>query len=175
MSQPFLGEIQLFAGNFAPKGYALCAGQILAISQNTALFSLLGTNFGGNGTSNFALPDLRGRIPISQGQGPGLTPYSVGENGGAESVTLLSNQVGAHNHTFGCGSGTKGENNTVSNEVAADEVTGTLAYSTTADSTVMSAAMIAPTAGASQPHENRQPYVTVNYIIATSGIFPARN
>ncbi len=173
MSTPFLAEIRLFAGNFAPKGYALCAGQIMAISQNTALFSLLGVNYGGNGTSTFALPDLRGRVAIGQGTGPGLQPYTVGENGGVETVTLSSNQVASHNHTFGCGSGTKGENNTVTNEVVADEVTGVVTYSTTGG-VAMNPSMLQPTA-TSLPHDNRQPYVAMNYIIATSGIFPTRN
>src|SRR5580658_9427903 len=100
MSQPFLAQIALFPYNFAPRGWAFCAGQILSISQNTALFSLLGTMYGGNGTSNFALPDLQGRVPISAGQGPGLSNYTQGEEGGLENVTLVSNQNGIHNHSL---------------------------------------------------------------------------
>src|SRR6476660_7370238 len=100
MSEPFLAEVILFAGNFAPRGYAFCQGQILSIAQNTALFSLLGTTFGGNGQTTFALPDLRGRVPMGQGQGPGLTDRVLGELSGQETVTLISNEIPAHNHAL---------------------------------------------------------------------------
>src|SRR3954453_18765030 len=100
MSEPFIGEIKLFAGNFAPRGYALCNGQLLAISQNPALFSILGTTYGGNGQTTFGLPDLRGRVPMHAGQGPGLTPRSLGEQSGTETVTLLSTQMPAHSHSL---------------------------------------------------------------------------
>ena len=105
MSEPFLGEIKMFGGNFAPRGYALCNGQLLAIQQNTALFALLGTTYGGNGQTTFALPDLRGRVPMSSGQGPGLTSRTLGEMSGSENVTLLSNQMPAHNHSVITNSG----------------------------------------------------------------------
>src|SRR5438132_384897 len=99
MSEPFLGEIRMFCGNFNPRGWALCNGQLLSIAQNTALFSILGTTYGGNGQTTFALPDLRGRVPVHPGQGPGLSMYNLGENGGAESVTLTAAQMPAHQHT----------------------------------------------------------------------------
>src|SRR5437867_1864890 len=100
--EPFYGEIRMFAGNFAPRNWAFCQGQILPIAQNTALFSLLGTTYGGNGSTTFALPDLRGRVPIHQGQGTGLSSYTMGQNGGTESETLTVNQMPAHKHTPGC-------------------------------------------------------------------------
>jgi microcystin-dependent protein len=174
MSSPFLGEIRIFCGNFNPRGWALCDGQLLSISQNTALFSILGTTYGGNGTSNFALPDFRDRVPMSFGNGPGLTPRVLGETGGEATVTLSSNQVGSHNHTFGCAAGSKGESATVTNQSNSDLVLGVNAYATAADATVMLPNMLQPTP-ASQPHENRQPYQGVTFIIATQGVFPPRN
>ena len=105
MSEPFVGEIRIFGFNFAPRGWALCAGQLLSISQNTALFSILGTNYGGNGTSNFGLPDMRGRIPLGSGQGPGLSPVAVGEQSGTESVTVVVSNMPVHRHGAGCASG----------------------------------------------------------------------
>jgi len=175
MAEQFLAEIRIFAGNFAPRGWALCNGQILSISQNTALFSLLGTTYGGNGTSNFALPNLQGCVPMHQGTGAGLTPRVLGETGGTQTVTLLSNEVPVHVHTFNCGSGSKGDNNTVAGQVLADEKTGTIqTYATASDGTTMSPQMIAATP-ASQPHENMQPYQCLNFIIALQGIYPARS
>ena len=174
MSEPYVGEIRIFAGNFAPRGWAVCNGQLLAISQNTALFSILGTTYGGNGTSTFGLPNLQNAIPMGNGQGLGLTPRVLGETGGEPSVTLTSNQVGAHNHAFACGAGTKGNNTTVTNQSNADLVLGTNAYSTTTDNTAMSPAMLQPTP-ASQPHENRQPFLGLTFIIALQGVFPPRN
>src|SRR5688572_5350285 len=102
MSEPFIGEIIMFAGNFAPRGWAFCSGQLLSIAQNTALFSILGTTYGGNGQTTFALPDLRGRCPVHQGQGPGLSNYSLGQVGGTESVTLIASQLPPHSHTVAC-------------------------------------------------------------------------
>jgi len=173
MAQPYLGEIKIFAGNFAPRNYAMCNGQLLAISQNTALFSLLGTQYGGNGTTTFALPNLQGRAPMHQGQGPGLSQVVVGEQAGVTSVTLLSTEIPSHNHTFGCGSGTKSENNTPANEVLADQKAGTInTFNTASDGTQMNA--FSPP-NAALPHENRQPSLALCFIIATAGIFPARN
>ena len=174
MSDQYVGEIRIFAGNFAPSGWALCNGQLLSISQNAALFSLLGTQFGGNGTSNFALPNLQNSVPMHAGNGAGLTPRVVGEVGGEASVTLLSNQVGLHNHVFNCSAGTKGVSATVTNQSNADLSSGTNAYATASDGTVMSPQMLQPTAP-SLPHENRQPFLGVTFIIALRGIFPPRN
>lgn len=175
MAQPFLAEIRVFAGNFAPKGWALCNGQILPISQYTALFSLLGTSFGGNGQSNFALPNLQGSVPMHWGNGAGLTPRVLGESGGTPTVTLLNNEVASHSHTFGCGAGSKGENNTVAGQVVADEKTGGIqTYATASDGTTMSPLMLTPSP-VSQPHENMQPYQALTFIIALVGIYPSRS
>ena len=149
MSEPFLAEIRTFAGNFEPTGWAFCDGRLLSISQNTALFSLLGTTYGGNGTSNFALPDLRGRAPMNAGNGPGLTPRSLGENGGAETVTISPAQAPAHGHAFHASSGS-GNSADPSGNVLANAGSQTLYASGPAD-TPLSAAAVAP-AGGEQPH-----------------------
>jgi microcystin-dependent protein len=174
MSEPFLGEIRMFAGNFAPVGWAMCNGQILPISQNTALFSLLGTFYGGNGTATFALPDLRGRVAIHLGQGPGLSPYNQGQIGGVENVTLLSSQMPVHNHLVNAvGSG--GNQPSPSGNLPAIESTGTsLDYSNAAATGQMSPGMIA-NAGGGQPFPVIQPYLCINFIIALQGIYPSRN
>jgi microcystin-dependent protein len=176
MANPFLGEIRIFAGNFAPRGWALCNGQILAISQNTALFSLLGTNYGGNGQTTFALPNFQGRAPMHQGQGPGLTQRVVGEEGGSPTVTLLVTEMPAHNHggTIGCGSGSKGTSNVATGNDPADEKAGTVqSWATATDNNTLMNPML--NAGGNQPHNNLQPLLTLTFIIATQGIFPARN
>jgi microcystin-dependent protein len=174
MADPYLGEIRIFGGNFAPRGWALCNGQIMSITQNTALFSLLGTAYGGNGTSTFGLPNFQGCAPMHWGNGAGLTPRVVGEQDGTPTVTLLSSEVAAHSHGFNCGTGSKGENSTVGNQVPADEKTGGIqTYSTSKDATTMSPAMIAPTP-ASQPHENMQPFLVLSFIIALQGVYPPR-
>ena len=169
MSEPFLGQIMLVPYNFAPRGWAFCTGQILPIAQNTALFSLLGTTYGGNGQTTFALPDLRGRVPISSGQGPGLSSYDLGEVGGEESVTLLVNELPAHNHLVGAS-----DVEVAQGSVPKDQVLALGNYYGPTPDTVMAVNMIQPTGG-SQPHENRQPYLTLNYCIALEGIFPSRN
>lgn len=175
-AEPYLGEISLFAGNFAPRGWAFCNGQLLAISQNTALFSILGTTYGGNGQTTFALPDLRGRAPLSAGQGPGLSDYQLGEAGGQETVTLLSAQIPAHTHSLNAFND-KGDQSLPGNNVPAvvvDSSNGTAnAYTASSANTVMSPTAIGATGG-NQPHENRQPYLALNYIIALEGIFPSR-
>ncbi len=173
MSEPFLAEIIMFGGNFAPRSWALCNGQILPIAQNTALFSLLGTTFGGNGQTTFALPDMRSRVPIHPGQGPGLSPYILGEQGGAESQTLNVNQMPAHNHSFAqpC----------VDDDATSSSATGKVHAN--ASSNIYSAPAGAATmaggntglAGGSQPFQLRQPYLCVNFIICLEGIFPSRN
>lgn len=170
MSDPFVAEIRIVGFNFAPRGWAFCDGQLLPISQNTALFSLLGTTYGGNGKSNFALPDFQGRSPMHQGQGPGLSLRDLGETGGSETVTLLQSEIPSHNHTFNY-VGINGNNSDpVNNVVAASETTD--AFRTTPDTT------LSPTAlgltGNNQPHNNMQPYLTLNFIIALQGVYPPR-
>ncbi len=166
---PFLGAIFMFAGNFAPRGFALCDGQVLPISQNTALFSLLGTTYGGNGQTTFALPDLRGRAPVHAGQGPGLTPYALGEQTGTENVTLQTAQMPQHNHAVN-----------VSTQQTSDVAPGNVpatggAYATSPSSGQSLAAGTLGEAGGSQPHPNLQPLLVVNFIIALQGIYPSRN
>jgi len=169
MSEPFIGSIILFAGNFAPRGYAFCDGQLLPISQNTAIFSILGTTYGGNGQTTFALPDLRGRVPVHVGAGPGLSPVVLGETSGAETITLTQGQMPQHNHMVaasnGAATGSRPANNFPANGGA---------YAATSDGTTMNVAMV-QNAGGSQPHENRQPYLGLSFIIALQGIFPSRN
>jgi len=169
MSEPFIGQIILVPYNFAPRGWAFCNGQLLPIAQYTALFSLLGTTFGGDGRTTFALPDLRGRVPISAGQGPGLQNYGLGEVGGKETVTLTGNQVGAHSHAVNVSS-KRSDSQTPVNHF----VTEGGHFQTAADGSTMNPAMIA-NGGGSQPHDNMQPYLGLNYCIALEGIFPSRS
>ncbi len=177
MADPFIGEIRMFAGNFAPRGWQFCNGQLLAISQWSAVFALLGTTYGGNGQTTFGLPDLRGRAPLHWGTGNGLSPYSLGQVGGVENVTLLSTQMPAHTHALNANTGL-GEATTPTGNVPAmvgDPNAGTTysAYSPMAN-TAMGATAIGA-AGSSQPHSNLQPYLCVSFIIALEGIFPSRN
>jgi microcystin-dependent protein len=174
MSNPFLGEIRAFPYNFPPRGWAFCAGQTLSISQNTALFSLLGTNYGGNGISNFNLPDLRSRLAISSGQGPGLSDYALGATGGVENVTLNSSQLASHNHPANCISAPAGQPSPSGNLWAADGAGITSEYGPPANLTTMAPQAIAATGG-DQPHSNIMPYLAMNYCIAMQGIYPARN
>ncbi len=169
---PFLGEIRMFGGNFAPVGWALCEGQLLSISQNAALFSILGTTFGGNGTTNFALPDLRGRVPIDQGAGPGLAPYTLGQSGGTETVTLLVNQMPAHSHALNAYNGA-GDKSTVAGNLPANGAKPDY-YSDQAATTTMNPGTIG-SAGGGAPVSVLQPYLTLNFIIALQGIFPSRS
>lgn len=173
MAEPFIGELRLFPFNFAPAGWAMASGQIMAITDNTALFSLLGTTYGGNGTTTFALPDLRGRVPISMGQGAGLSPYVLGETLGVESVTLTSEEMPAHTHGVNATSAKANQASPIGHYPAAD-ATGVTAEYSTGTNGVMNAGMIA-TVGDSQPHENRQPTLVLNWCIAVEGIFPSRN
>lgn len=168
MSEPFVGQLALVPYNFAPSGWALCNGQLLSIQQNVALFSLLGTNFGGDGKSTFALPDLRGRVPISSGQGPGLTNYNLGDKGGLEQVVLSAAQMPAHTHALQVHNGKSDKTNPVGNLLANGP-----AYSDEAPNGSASPAAVA-TAGANAAHENRQPYLTLNWIISLFGVFPSR-
>jgi microcystin-dependent protein len=173
MADPFLGEIRMFCGNFAPIGWALCQGQLLSISQNTALFSILGTTFGGNGTTTFGLPDLRGRVPINFGQGPGLSSYNLGEMSGSENVTLLASQMPAHTHAVGAVTGNQGSTSHPNGQYLASSGSAVIYNSGPPDS-AMNAGMN-QSAGGSQPHSNIQPFLCVNFIIALQGIFPSRN
>jgi microcystin-dependent protein len=170
VSNPFLAEIRMFGGNFAPRGWALCNGQLLSIAQFTAVFSLLGTTYGGNGQTTFGLPDLRGRVPMHWGQGPGLSNYTLGEVAGTESVTLVSTQMPAHNHTVNAATSATSKNPT--NNVPGFTAGGS-SYAA-ASNTAMNAGMIAG-AGGNQPHANLQPFLVVTFIIALEGIFPSRN
>ena len=180
---PFIGEIMLFAGNFAVQGYALCNGQLLSISQNSALFAILGTTYGGNGTTTFALPNLQGRFPMHFGNGAGLTPHSLGEVSGTESVTLNSSQMPAHLHTVGAGvTSAAGTSNLPAGKVAAATsgvVTSTgddvavNAYGSPANGTAASTS--SGIAGNSLPHSVMNPYLALNFQIALVGIFPSRN
>lgn len=170
MATPNLGEIRMVGFNFAPRGYALCNGQLLPIIQNQALFSILGTTYGGNGTTTFALPDLRSRAPVHQGQGSGLSPYVVGQNGGTEIVTLTSQQIPQHSHT-------PVANATTVNQVSpANGFWGNSQQSNySASGPVTMAAGAVAQAGGNQPHSNIQPYLTITFVIALQGIFPSRN
>jgi microcystin-dependent protein len=172
MADPFVGEIRMFGGNFAPQGWALCNGQLMAITQNTALFSLLGTNFGGDGRTTFGLPDLRGRAPIHMGQGGGLTERPIGSSGGHEAVALIVQNCPAHSHTAN-GAGGATQPSPVGAVWSTDPNGNTAAYSTSANGVMAPGAI--GTTGAGQPHENMQPYLAVNYIIALTGVFPPRN
>ncbi len=173
MSDTYLGQVVAVAFNFAPIGWAMCDGSLLQIAENDALFALLGTTYGGDGQAAFALPDLRGRIVLDSGQGPGSQNYLLGEAGGVEHVTLASGQVGAHTHHAAAASAgsTAAPGPTV---VLGSAPSGTNLYATAGTSTALATATIAP-AGGSHPHENRQPFTTLSYIIATSGVFPSRN
>lgn len=165
MAQPYVGEIRMFGGNFAPAGWALCDGQLLPISENETLFQLIGTTYGGDGQFTFALPDLRGRVPIHQGNG-----FLLAENGGAESVTLTVSQVPSHTHAL-MASGNIGAGGNPANAVPAQSPSIAL-YEVDAPSASLNPAALAA-AGGSQPHDNFQPYLCVNFIISLFGIFPS--
>jgi microcystin-dependent protein len=170
--QPFLGEIVIVAFNFAPVGWASCNGQLLPISENDALFNLIGTTYGGDGQSTFALPDLRGRVPIHQGQAPATSNYVIGETGGEETVTLSLNQIPAHEHPIS-GQSAVGTNSIPAGSVWASQSRLNV-YSSATPNTPMNSASVS-TAGGNQPHDNRSPYLVVNYIISLFGIFPSQN
>lgn len=173
MSEPFVGEIRMFAGNFAPRGWAFCDGQLLAVSQNDALFSLLGTIYGGDGRTTFGLPDLRGRIPLHAGDGPGLSPRRLGSKGGTEKETLTVNQLPSHRHTFSAV-------NTPATETA-PPADGTLAQSAGYDLYVPPggftnmASTDVSSVGGSRSHTNLMPFLCVHFIIALVGIYPSRH
>lgn len=174
MSEPFVGEIRMFAGNFAPRGWAFCDGQLLAVSQNDALFSLLGTIYGGDGRTTFGLPDMRGRIPLHQGTGPGLSARRLGSKGGAEKVTLTTNQLGSHTHSF-TGNTALATTDAPQGRVVATPDPGSFrVFESDAPVTDMAATSITNTGG-TQPHTNLMPTLCINYIIALFGIYPSRN
>jgi microcystin-dependent protein len=171
VSEPFVGEIRMFGFNFPPQGWAFCDGQLLSISQNAALFSLLGTIYGGDGVSNFALPDLRSRVPVSLGQGEGLSSYAEGQAGGTETVTLGPAQMPAHTHAVSASSSPAASERPAGRVLARSPDHSYIPEPDT--DTVMNAKMIGE-AGNSQPHDNIQPYLVLNFCIALQGVFPAR-
>jgi microcystin-dependent protein len=173
MADPFVAEIRIFPFNFPPKGWAFCNGQIMPISQNTALFSLLGTTYGGDGKSTFALPDLQGSAPMHPGQGPGLSLHDLGETGGSETVTLLESEIPAHAHSLRAAVTTATKSTPAGNSFA--KVNGATPFVVPPGNppVVMSDVALAP-AGGDQPHNNMQPYLTLYFNIALQGIFPPR-
>jgi microcystin-dependent protein len=171
MSTPFIAEIVMFGGNFAPRTWALCDGQLLSIASNTALFSLLGTTYGGDGRVTFALPDMRGRVSVHAGTGSGLSTYRLGQRGGSETEQLTTNQMPSHNHAL--------LNNAVDDDANTTNVDGNAlaggAFYSTDTPDTSTKPNVTGNMGGSQAHNNIQPYCTVNYIIALTGIFPSRN
>ncbi|HEX4276434.1 MAG TPA: tail fiber protein [Bryobacteraceae bacterium] len=171
---PYLGAIFIFAGNFAPRGYQLCQGQLLPIQQYTAVFSLLGTTYGGNGVSTFALPDLRGRAPIGSGNGQGLSPVILGEIAGAEHVSILTSNLPAHNHLVGCDSG-GAANTDPTNGIPGNPGLGQQAIYSAGPSTAAMLPTMVSVTGSGIPIGIQNPYLGINYIIAMEGIFPSRS
>ncbi|OYY71823.1 phage tail protein [Sphingomonas sp. 28-63-12] len=178
MSEQFLGEVRMFGGNFAPTGWALCNGQLMSISQNSALFSLIGTTYGGDGVQTFGLPDMRGRLPISQGTGPGLTPRVIGERAGTENVTLLTGNLPAHQHPFNVYNA-PATTSTPGPTVLPGVPTGAGKIYTVPTNLPTTTDQYAPGAvtmtGNNQSHTNLMPALCVSFIIALQGIFPSRN
>ncbi|WP_134682958.1 phage tail protein [Brevibacillus migulae] len=173
MSDPFIGEIRMFAGNFPPKGWAFCNGQLLSISQNTALYSILGTQYGGDGKTNFALPNLKGSAPMHPGAGPGLSPRGIGEKGGSPSVTLTLAQMPPHNHQVQ-EKATANVTSPIGAVWANNSRFGENIYASEPDGvTSMNQAALSQ-AGENAPHNNMQPYLGVNFIISLQGVFPSR-
>jgi len=174
MADPFVAEIRIYPFNFAPKGWAFCDGQLLPLSQNTALFSLLGTTYGGNGKTNFALPDLQGRGAMQPGQGPGLSLHDLGETGGSDTVTLLESEIPAHSHALQA-SPQPGEDASPNSQEALARSVGASLYQTVTNTNIvqLGAGALAPTGG-DQPHNNMMPYLTLNFCIALQGVFPPR-
>ncbi len=173
MSEPFIAEIRIFAGNFAPRSWAFCNGQLLPVSQNTALFSLIGTTYGGDGRTTTALPNLEGRAPMHPGRGPGLTDRRLGQRGGVEDVTLTEAQMPNHNHTMS-GIPASGDDDDASDQVTLANVVGANAYAPPATLVPLAEAIL-PSAGGSQAHNNMQPYLAINFIIALQGLYPSRS
>lgn len=177
--EAYIGTVMLFAGNFAPRGWQLCAGQLLPIAQYQALFSIIGTYYGGNGTTTFQLPDLRSRVPVGAGQGNGLQAWTIGETQGTENVTLLTSQMPAHNHMVMANTGEANTPTIANNYLAnANGIFGSDPVTVNTYNNVANGALAPATlsvAGQSQPHTNLQPSLAMNYIICLEGIFPSRN
>ncbi len=172
MGQPYVGEIRMFAGNFAPAGWMFCSGQLLPISEYETLFNLIGTTYGGDGQSTFALPDLQSRFPIHMGQGSGLQNYTLAQNGGVEQVTLTTQQIPAHTHLAQCSSG--GQAQVANPTGAVSAPSDATQYAASAAGGFMGSSAILTTAtGGSQPHDNMTPFLVVDYIISLFGIFPS--
>lgn len=172
MADPFVAEIRIFPFNFAPNGWAFCDGQVLPLSQNTALFSLLGTTYGGDGKSNFALPNLQGRAPMHPGQGPGLSLHDLGETGGSDTVALLESEVSAHSHSLRADTLDLADTNAVSPNASFALSAGGTLYQNTPNANASPEAL-AP-AGGDLPHNNLMPYLTLNFCIALQGVYPPR-
>lgn len=176
MSEPFIAEIRIFAGNFAPRSWAFCNGQLLPVSQNTALFSLIGTTYGGDGRSTTALPNLQGRATMHPGRGPGLTSRRLGQRGGVESVTVTEAQMPNHRHNMDAvPTGLSGVGNTADPRDGAFASTTGNSYRSGTGVTVAAAAQTLPAAGGSESHNNLQPYIVMNFIIALQGLYPSRS
>lgn len=175
MSNPFVAEIRIFTGNFAPTGWALCNGQLLPISQNTALFSLLGTTYGGDGKSTFALPNLQGSAPMQAGQGPGLSLRNLGEIGGEQSVTLLVTEMPSHSHNANCVSAGGGTNSPTNAIWAGGGRGAPPLYTPSSNNNVAMNPLATSAAGGGQPHNNMPPFLGLTFIIALQGVFPARS
>ena len=174
MTEPFVAEIRVFPFSFAPKGWAFCDGQLMPLSQNTALFALLGTTYGGDAKSTFGLPDLQGRAPMHPRQGPGLSAHDLGEEGGSDHVTLLQSEIPAHSHTANASAGDADLTQPESTEVIANAVGGFVYKTGPSGDATMAPQALTP-AGSSHPHNNLQPYLTFNFCIALQGVFPPRS
>ena len=177
MVQPFLGQMLMFGGNFPPKGTAFCNGQLLQIAQNQALFSLLGTFYGGNGTATFALPNLQGSVPVHMGQGPGLSQYQLGETGGTQNVTVNANQMPAHSHVFNASTVSATSPSPTGRVPAKPTAANAAAYAVSQTAPPLAPQVMNQSAvtGGSQPHNNMMPTLFISFVIAMVGIFPARD
>lgn len=173
MGQPFVGEIRIFAGNFAPAGWALCDGQLMPISENETLFNVIGTTYGGDGQATFAVPDLRGRFPLHNGQGPGQSSYLIGQNGGVESVTLTTQQIPIHTHPALCNNGSGANTSNPAGGTWTKADTANYSASLNAGGFMGTPNIVTSAAGGSQPHDNMVPYLCLNYIISLFGLFPS--
>lgn len=172
MSEPFIAEIRIFAGNFAPRSWAFCNGQLLPVSQNTALFSLIGTTYGGDGRTTTALPNMQGRAPMHPGRGPGLTSRLLGQRGGVDTVTLIEAQMPSHQHAHGAAE--RRPRSTVPSATTVVTEAGEATYKTSGSNVAMATQTISNTGG-SQAHNNVQPMLAINYIIALQGLYPSRS